>query len=68
MFNRSTLSSLLADFVEVPKTLDCKITGLALDSRCVKPGDLFCAYSGDVLDGCDFVQEAIDRWASRGKR
>jgi UDP-N-acetylmuramoyl-tripeptide--D-alanyl-D-alanine ligase len=35
-----------------------EVTGIALDSRMVKPGDLFCAIRGDQVDGHQFVDEA----------
>ncbi|MCC2667127.1 MAG: murE [Gammaproteobacteria bacterium] len=39
------------------------VTGLALDSRQVKPGDLFFAYQGTQLDGRKFIDEAIQKGA-----
>lgn len=38
---------------------DINIAGLAIDSRKVKPGDLFFAYSGCNVDGNDFIEGAI---------
>ncbi|MDB6061834.1 MAG: UDP-N-acetylmuramoyl-L-alanyl-D-glutamate--2,6-diaminopimelate ligase [Verrucomicrobiaceae bacterium] len=35
------------------------VTGLALDSRQVHPGDLFLAYPGEASDGRSFVDQAI---------
>lgn len=35
------------------------ITGFALDSRHVKPGDLFLAVKGENVDGHDFVPQAL---------
>ena len=43
---------------------DLDITGLALDSRAVRPGYLFAALPGINVDGRDFVAEALDRGAS----
>jgi UDP-N-acetylmuramoyl-L-alanyl-D-glutamate--2,6-diaminopimelate ligase len=40
------------------------VTGLALDSRAVRPGDLFLAQVGTVTDGRRFVDAAIDRGAA----
>ena len=40
------------------------ITGLALDSRLVKPGYLFAALPGTRLDGLQFVPDALERGAT----
>ena len=40
------------------------VTGIAEDSRCVKPGDLFVALSGSRFDGVQFIAEAIRNGAS----
>jgi UDP-N-acetylmuramoyl-L-alanyl-D-glutamate--2,6-diaminopimelate ligase len=39
------------------------VTGIALDSRKVKPGDLFFALSGTKADGHRFIDDAIQRGA-----
>ncbi len=39
------------------------VTGLAQDSRQVKPGDLFIALPGTKVDGSQFVAEALSRGA-----
>ncbi len=39
--------------------LGVKYTGVAIDSRKVKPGDLFIAYPGEAADGRDFIAHAI---------
>ncbi len=39
--------------------LDVSITGIAIDSRAVKPGNLFVALRGGVSDGHEFVNQAI---------
>jgi UDP-N-acetylmuramoyl-L-alanyl-D-glutamate--2,6-diaminopimelate ligase len=42
---------------------DIVITGLALDSREVQPGNLFVALKGDHTDGHRFIPQAIERGA-----
>ncbi len=39
-------------------------TGLTIDSRAVRPGDLFIAIPGEKVDGHLFVLEALDRGAA----
>ncbi len=39
-------------------------TNLVLDSRSIKPGDLFIAYKGAAFDGRDFIDDAIAKGAS----
>lgn len=41
-----------------------EITGLADDSRRVRPGNLFCAVKGTRSDGHDFLGEAVSRGAA----
>ncbi len=61
------LSDLLYDICDqieeiLPKKI-INITGLALDSRQVKSGDLFFAYQGTQLDGRKFIDDAIQKGA-----
>ncbi len=44
------------------------VTGLAVDSRAVKPGDLFFALAGSKTDGARFVDAAIAVGRGRGRR
>lgn len=52
--------------------LGVPVSGLAADSRTVKPGDLFLAYPGEHADGRRFIDQAIVAgaaavlWDSRG--
>ncbi|WP_409291919.1 UDP-N-acetylmuramoyl-L-alanyl-D-glutamate--2,6-diaminopimelate ligase [Peribacillus sp. SCS-37] len=39
------------------------ITGLQIDSRLIKEGDAFVAISGYVVDGHDYIEEAVSRGA-----
>jgi UDP-N-acetylmuramoyl-tripeptide--D-alanyl-D-alanine ligase len=43
---------------------DVAVVGFTIDSRSVKPGDLFIALKGERVDGASFAQAAIDRGAS----
>lgn len=44
--------------------LDCPISGLALDSRRVVPGNVFFALPGRRTDGTQFIDEAVSRGAA----
>ena len=52
--------------------LGVPVTGLTVDSRKIKPGDLFLAYPGEHADGRRFIDQAIGAgaaavlWDSRG--
>ena len=58
-------TSLSALFAEAPLNIvagrldDTLITGIAMDSRLVRPGFLFVAMLGGSADGHDFIQDAI---------
>jgi UDP-N-acetylmuramoyl-L-alanyl-D-glutamate--2,6-diaminopimelate ligase len=53
------LSALLRSITAVPTYVDREISGLALDSRQVKPGQLFFACRGTHLDGRQYIDEVI---------
>src|SRR5437667_9466688 len=38
-------------------------TGYSIDSRTIRPGELFFAVKGENMDGHDFVQQAIEKGA-----
>jgi UDP-N-acetylmuramoyl-L-alanyl-D-glutamate--2,6-diaminopimelate ligase len=59
------LSQLLTALAQkdVRGNLEVEITGLAYDSRQVKPGDLFVAIKGLTVDGHDFIPQALERGA-----
>ncbi|WP_430910937.1 UDP-N-acetylmuramoylalanyl-D-glutamyl-2,6-diaminopimelate--D-alanyl-D-alanine ligase [Methylobacterium sp. sgz302541] len=40
------------------------VSGASIDTRTLKPGDLFFAIRGDARDGHDFVRDALSRGAS----
>ncbi len=59
------LGELLAEIAKVDSaTADVMVSGIALDSREVKAGDLFCAYPGARHDGRDYIQQALDQGAA----
>lgn len=53
------LSTLLAGICTVPAQFDRTITGLALDSRRVVPGDCFFALEGTAAHGVTFARAAV---------
>ena len=55
------LGELCRGWTEVDSKID--VTGLAVDSRNVAPGNLFAALSGSRTDGARYVQDAIARGA-----
>jgi UDP-N-acetylmuramoyl-L-alanyl-D-glutamate--2,6-diaminopimelate ligase len=60
------LHELFSDFpfefspAEIP---DILVTGIAIDSRVVRPGDIFVAMRGGSVDGHDYIPMAIDKGA-----
>ncbi|GAB4504003.1 MAG: UDP-N-acetylmuramoyl-L-alanyl-D-glutamate--2,6-diaminopimelate ligase [Anaerolineales bacterium] len=60
-----TLSQLFVDFpfshpTNIP---DVPLTGIAIDSRAVQPGQLFVALTGGTTDGHNYIQKAIENGA-----
>ncbi|MGE5275539.1 MAG: UDP-N-acetylmuramoyl-tripeptide--D-alanyl-D-alanine ligase [Acidobacteriota bacterium] len=58
-----TLSD-LSRALELPVPGEASLTGAAVDSRAVRPGDLFVALPGARVDGHDFAPEAVSRGAA----
>ena len=54
-----TLSRLATQLGLVIDCQDVALTGLAIDSRQVKPGDLFAAIDGESVSGTDFIDSAL---------
>jgi UDP-N-acetylmuramoyl-L-alanyl-D-glutamate--2,6-diaminopimelate ligase len=48
-----------SDAVMAPQVADIAISGLAVDSRSVQPGDLFFALLGAKTDGARFIAQAV---------
>lgn len=41
-----------------------EISGVSIDSRSIKPGDLFFAFPGERVDGHDFLEQVFDQGAA----
>ena len=46
------------------QTSEQPITGIAIDSRAVQPGDLFVALVGEKTDGHRYLQQALQQGAA----
>jgi UDP-N-acetylmuramoyl-tripeptide--D-alanyl-D-alanine ligase len=58
------LSELAQSLGVACETGDAVVTGLAIDSRAVKFGDLFVAIDGENVDGHDFINDALENGAA----
>ena len=60
------LSEIIKDVrpLQVAGTLDVDITGINIDSRLVKRGELFVAMRGTQTDGHDYIPKAIGQGAA----
>lgn len=54
---------LLSELISIPIEYDCPVTGLALDSRKVVPGDVFFALAGTQTHGEIYIETAIKKGA-----
>lgn len=53
------LRDLFSDAALAPQAADIAVAGLAVDSRAVKPGDVFFALAGAKTDGARFIAQAV---------
>lgn len=53
----------IASLLNVTCQNDLKLSGVAIDSRQVNPGNLFIAIQGERFDGHDFIEQAVNRGA-----
>ena len=60
----SSLALLLKGICNVPSALDTHVSGIAIDSRAVKKGDVFLAVSGIHSKSTDHIKEAISKGAN----
>ncbi|HRF86541.1 MAG TPA: UDP-N-acetylmuramoyl-L-alanyl-D-glutamate--2,6-diaminopimelate ligase [Alloprevotella sp.] len=51
-------------FTEARGNLEKDITGVSIDSRKVRPGDLFVAVKGTLTDGHEYISKAIEKGAA----
>lgn len=58
-----TLQSLFAGLADVSHLPALSVSGLSLDSRTIKEGELFLACAGTVQHGMYFIDQAIERGA-----
>ncbi len=54
-----TLQELFAGVMDIPSSWDRPIKGLSMDSRELKPGEVFCALTGCRGHGLDYAQDAV---------
>lgn len=52
-----TLTTLFAGLADINSNI--LVSGIAIDSRLVKPGDLFMAFRGSSTSGVDYIDDAI---------
>jgi UDP-N-acetylmuramoyl-L-alanyl-D-glutamate--2,6-diaminopimelate ligase len=58
-----SLKQLLSDYVAINCVPDIPVTGLCLDSRQVKPGNVFVALEGHTEHGLAFAEAALNKGA-----
>jgi UDP-N-acetylmuramoyl-L-alanyl-D-glutamate--2,6-diaminopimelate ligase len=55
--NGNTLDRLLQDIADAPAI---EVAGIAADSRCLRPGDVFFAVQGATSHGLDYLEQALE--------
>lgn len=63
MHTTITLTELLAGIISLNDDYNCEVSGLALDSRYVKQGDVFFALTGASTHGKTYIDAAVDAGA-----
>lgn len=58
------IKEIIANDCRLKGNIEAEISGIAYDSRMVKPGDLFAAVSGTNLDGHNFIEDSILKGAT----
>ncbi len=61
---QQTLGTLLAPYADVRPEHDVNVVGITLDSREVRPGDLFLAIPGGATDGRHYIDEVLQKKAA----
>ncbi|MDH5484845.1 MAG: UDP-N-acetylmuramoyl-L-alanyl-D-glutamate--2,6-diaminopimelate ligase [Gammaproteobacteria bacterium] len=61
--NSLTLKQLLDDFVSINYVPDIPVTGICMDSRKVRPGDVFVALAGETEHGLAYAEAAVNSGA-----
>lgn len=58
------IKEIIRDDCRLTGDVQTEISGIAYDSRMVKPGDLFAAVSGENFDGHNFIEDSIVKGAT----
>ena len=62
--NKLWFANEIAEAVGSTSNSNWSASGISIDSRTLKPGDLFIALRGPNFDGHDFIGDAFERGAS----
>lgn len=64
MFLGASFKAVLEGIISTSLPAKVQISGISIDTRTLKTGDVFCAYAGLVHDGSAFIADAFSRGAS----